>query len=286
MLSANYLEFMSAGGSSVMGAPDLETFRTEISRLVTIFRKNLSHYKGNGYDESALRNDYLNPFWRALGWDIENKRGATQALREVQMESRVQIEGRKKRADYLFRTDGIDRFICEAKKPKEELSRKAAYQAQRYAFNLKLLPAALTNFENLQLFVVGGKPNQEVPWSVCKQWHFSDFLDKTKELWDLFARENVANGSLERFIASLPKRTINGKSRQGWLIAPERARTVDAEFLAYIENKREELARDLVRENPRTKWTSRLLNESIQRILDRILFLRICVTCSPVSAQS
>jgi hypothetical protein len=254
----------------------LESFKAELSRLTSSFRKNLSHLKSEAYDESALRNDFLNPFWRALGWDVENLQGTTQPLREVQIESRVDIAGRKKRADYRFRTDGIDRFVCEAKKPREDLSHKDAYQAQRYAFNLKLLIAALTNFEVLKLFVVGGKPDKVAPWDVCKQWHYSEFAEKSEEIWNLFARENVAVGSLDRFVASLPKRTIRDRARQGWLIAPERVRTVDTEFLAYIDQRRSELAKDLVHSNPRVKWTDELLNESVQRILDRILFVRIC----------
>jgi len=144
-----------------------QNFKSELDRLTSAFRKNLSHFKSEAYDESALRNDYLIPFWRALGWDVENLKGETQPLREVQIESRVNIAGKKKRADYRFRTDGIDRFVCEAKKPREALSDKDAYQAQRYAFNLKLLIAALTNFETLKVFVVGGKPDQAAPWDVC-----------------------------------------------------------------------------------------------------------------------
>jgi type I restriction-modification system DNA methylase subunit len=259
--------------SSVPTAAD---FEAELRRLTTTFGKNFSHLKSGAYDEQALRNDYLNPLWRALGWDVENVQGATQPLREVQIESRVDIAGRKKRADYLFRTDGIDRFVCEAKKPKEDLSHKDAYQAQRYAFNLKLLIAALTNFETLRLFVVGGKPDQNEPWDVCKQWHYSEYTDKAQELWDLLARQNVASGSLDKFVAALPKRVIRGKARQGWLIVPERVRTVDTDFLAYIEEQREKLARDLARQNPRIEWSDELLNECIQRILDRVLFVRIC----------
>jgi len=259
-----------------MSARGLQDFKTELERLTASFRKNLSHLKSEAYDESALRNDYLIPFWRALGWDVENIKSATQPLREVQIESRVNIAGKKKRADYLFRTDGIDRFVCEAKKPQESLSDRDAYQAQRYAFNLKLLIAALTNFEILKLFVVGGKPEQDAPWDVCKQWRFSEFVEKSEELWDLFGRDNVAAGSLDRFVAGLPKRVIKGKARQGWLIAPERVRTVDADFLAYIDDRRAELAKDLVRSNRKMNWTDELLNESVQRILDRILFVRIC----------
>jgi hypothetical protein len=262
------------GGMSSM--PSVEAFKTELVRLTTAFRKNVSHFKSDAYDESALRNDYLIPLWRALGWDVENLQGATQPLREVQIESRVDIAGKKKRADYLFRTDGIDRFICEAKKPREELSKKDAYQAQRYAFNLKLWIATLTNFETFQLFVVVGKPDQDAPGAARKQWHYTEYVEKAQELWDLFARQNVAGFSLDKFVASLPKKTIKGKARQGWLLVPQRVRTVDADFLAYIEEQRVELARDLVRQNPEAEWSDELLNECIQRTLDRILFVRIC----------
>ena len=53
-------------------------------------------------------------------------------------------------------------------------------------------------------------------------------------------------------------------------------RTVDADFLDFIETQRERLAKDLVKSNPRYTRTDEVLNESIQRILDRILFVRIC----------
>jgi len=38
-----------------------ESFKQELSRLVDIFHKNASQYKDQGYDESSLRNDFLNP---------------------------------------------------------------------------------------------------------------------------------------------------------------------------------------------------------------------------------
>jgi hypothetical protein len=188
----------------------LEDFKQELSRLVDAFHKNSSQHKAEGYVETSLRNDFLNPLWRALGWDIENRAGLPQPLRDVQLETRVNIGGKQKRADYIFRTDGIDRFVCEAKKPTEELTRRSAYQAQRYAFNLKLLIATLCNFERLQVFVVGGRPDQDSPWDICKEWHYSEYNDKADEIWNLFARQNVASNALDKFVASFPKRARAG----------------------------------------------------------------------------
>ena len=91
-------------------------FETELNRLVESFGIRLAELKQPGYSEAQLRDDFLNPFFRALGWDMENRAGLIQREREVEIESATQIGGGRKRADYLFRTDKRDRFVCEAKK--------------------------------------------------------------------------------------------------------------------------------------------------------------------------
>lgn len=105
------------------------SFEKELNRLVATFEKNFAHYKKAGYDEASLRQEFLNPLFSALGWDVENKAGHIPQKREVEVESRTQIGGRAKRADYLFRTDGRDRFVCEAKKPADDLGDRPAFQA-------------------------------------------------------------------------------------------------------------------------------------------------------------
>jgi hypothetical protein len=52
---------------------------------------------------------------------------------------------------------------------------------------------------------------------------------------------------------------------------------VDVEFLRYLDEQRRELASDIYRHNPQSTVASGdQLNEAVQRIMDRILFLRIC----------
>ena len=109
-------------------AASFESFEKELNRLVGIFGRGLGEFKSSRYVEAQLRDDFLNPFFRALGWDLENSAGLIQSKREVEIESRTEIGGRQKRADYLFRTDGHDRFVCEAKKPAEELHSRYAFQ--------------------------------------------------------------------------------------------------------------------------------------------------------------
>jgi hypothetical protein len=255
---------------------EFESFQKELHHLVESFRKRRAALKSEGYDEMQLRTDFLNPFWKALGWDVENRQRFPQSLREVEVETRVHIGGAQKRVDYAFRIGGIPKFVCEAKKATDDLVKKHAYQAQRYAFNLKLFVCVLTNFECLQMFIVGGRPNEGDPFPVFKQWDFLHYEERAPELWGLFSKDGVAAHSLDDLVNSLRKKPITGRAREGWLFVPERARTVDEEFLEYIERQREDLAHRLIEANPKAKWTDEFLNECIQRIIDRILFVRIC----------
>ncbi|MFH0957733.1 MAG: DNA methyltransferase, partial [Pseudomonadota bacterium] len=249
-------------------------FKRNLQSLTERFQQNLSYYKSPAYDESALRNDFLNVFWRMLGWDLENKAGKPQPIREVQIETRVEIEGRKKRADYTFRIEGINQFVCEAKKPSDPLNKAYAFQAQRYARNLNVWLAILSNFDQFQLFIIGGKPDRHIPFKPYLQWNFIDLPGDAERIWGLFGRDSVADGALDDFLHGLKKKPLQGT--EGWFVPTERTKTFDEEFLEYMEEKRVQLARDLVRQNPGYGWDDTNLNEIVHRLLNRILFIRIC----------
>ena len=214
-------------------AASFQSFENELHRLVGIFERGLAEFKSSGYVEAQLRDDFLNPFFRALGWDLENSAGLIQSKREVEIESRTQIGGRQKRADYLFRTDGHDRFVCEAKKPAEELHARYAFQAKRYAWNKNLPLAVLTDFEELKIYIVGGKPHMDEPLvGLWKTWHFRELPLVAREIWNLLARDQAAAGSIDRLLESLPKTPAGkGKARQQWLVKPDRSRALDNDFL-------------------------------------------------------
>ncbi len=257
----------------------LENFREELARLVKSFEKNLHHHKSQGYVEAQLRDDFLNPFFRALGWDLENRAGHIPKHREVEIESRTTIEGGHKRADYLFRTDTNDRFVCEAKKPAEELNARYAFQTKRYAYNKGVFLALLTDFEEIKIYIVGGKPHRDLPdVGLWKSYHFKQYPLIVNELWDLLAYENIAAGSIDKLIDTLPKKaTGTGRARQQWLIKPDRNKSIDNDFLNTLDEARRSLASDLIQSNERDDLlVDNRLNEATQHILDRLLFLRIC----------
>lgn len=253
-----------------------ETFRSRTAELVDRFDKYREIYRRGGYDESTLRMEYLNPFFKALGWDIDNSLGHPPHLREVRVEYPASDGTSSRRADYSFRIGGQDRFVCEAKKFPEKLDHWH-YQVQNYAFNLRLWVSVLTNFDELDIFVVGGKPNKTKPFSPVPGWRLYsyNYVDLAQKIWDLLSREAVEAGALEKFVQHLPK-VSSGSGRQLWLIKPDRNKAVDVEFLGYLEKERARLARVLVRDNPNRNWDSESINEAVQRTIDRLLFQRVC----------
>jgi len=256
-----------------------ESFEKELNRLVESFGKRLTELKKPGYAEAQLRDDFLNPMFRALGWDMENRAGLIQREREVEIESATQIGGGRKRADYLFRADKRDRFVCEAKKPAEELHASYAFQAKRYAWNKGVPVAVLTDFEELKIYIVGGKPHIDEPevgeW---KSYRFQQYPLIARELWDLLARDKIAAGSIDAALDALPKKaTGTGKARQQWLIKPDRNRALDNDFLEFLDETRRDLASDIYKNNDHDELLEgNKLTEACQRVIDRILFLRIC----------
>jgi len=252
---------------------DFANFQTVAADLVKRFESDIAQGLSYEYDEATLRIQFLNRLFGALGWDVSNTQGLPAHLCEVVVESRTDIAGRKKRADYLFRVGGINKLVAEAKRPSEFLKRHA-FQIQNYTYNLRLYLGVLTNFEYLELHVVGARPDKDTPFEPVRTYHFSDFAARAREIWDLFARENVKNGSIERFLQDLPKGS--SRTRQGWLFKPTKTKTVDEDFLEFLDQFRERLAESLFVQNPKRQWGETGLNEAVQRIIDRILFIRIC----------
>ena len=236
-----------------------EQFEQELNRLVTAFGQRLAELKQPGYAEAQLRDDFLSPFFRALGWDMENRAGLIQAHREVVIERRTDSG----RADYFFRTNRRARFVCEAKRPAEALP-PHAHQAKSYAWTIGVPLAVLTDFEELNIYIVGSEPKENEPLvGLWRTYHFRDYPARARELWDLLARDSVAGGVIERTVEALPKKPLKiGKGQ--FVIRPDPTKSFDNTFLTLLDNQRRSLASDLLRHNENANWEGTRLNEAVQ----------------------
>ncbi len=78
----------------------------KVSELVERFSLQIDSYKRNDYNETQTRQDFINPFFKALGWDIDNSQGNAEAYREVIHEDKVKICSATKAPHYALRPPG------------------------------------------------------------------------------------------------------------------------------------------------------------------------------------
>src|SRR4030042_678458 len=169
---------------------DKQSAKKKISDLVTRFEEQYASYKNSYYNETQTRRNFIDPFFKALGWDIDNEEGYAEAYREIIHEDKVKISGATKAPDYSFRLVGGKRlFFVEAKKPgisvKEDI--QPAYQVRRYGWSAKLPISIITDFEEFAIYDCTKKPDPYDKSSVARIKYLT-FRDYQKEFFESLDR--------------------------------------------------------------------------------------------------
>ena len=241
-----------------MKAPD------QIIQLVESFHQQIDLYRSGGMNETQTRIQFIDPFFEALGWDVRNQKQIIGIYQDVIHEDSLKISdaNKAKAPDYSFRVAGVRKFFVEAKKPAVNVGKSisAAFQVRRYGWSAKLAVSILTDFEEFAVYDCRIMPNKNDPASQARIKHFNytEYVDKWEEIYNLFSKEAVLNGCLERFAETKVKAGI----------------TVDKAFLQEIEIWRENLATNIAWRNLQIQ--QRELNFAVQMTINRIVFLRIC----------
>ncbi len=243
---------------------DKDKARELCSVLVNRFGDQYDSYKRSDYNETQVRRDFIDPFFRLLGWDVDNSQGYAEAYREVIHEDRVKVAGVLKAPDYSFRLPGGKRlFFLEAKKPfvKVKTDVEPAYQVRRYAWSAKLPISLLTDFEELSVYDCTQRPEVKDNASKArlKYLTFDQYIPEFDFLWNTFSKEQVLKGSFDRYLKSDTHK--RGTS------------TVDAAFLKSLDTWRSYLATSISKGNKHLDEEA--INFVVQHTIDRLIFLRI-----------
>jgi len=235
-----------------------------IKELIRTFDYNLESYKKGSYNETQVRREFIDPFFEELGWDIANKKGYSEAYKDVIHEDAIKVGGVTKAPDYCFRIGGARKFFLEAKKPSINIQEDIhpAYQLRRYGWSAKLPLSILTDFEELAVYDCRVKPTKtdKVSHSRILYLKYTDYVARWEEIAGIFSRNAILKGSFDKYVESK-------KGKKG-------TAEVDTAFLYEIENWRGLLARNIALRN--STLSQRELNFAVQQTIDRIVFLRIC----------
>ena len=236
-----------------------------VQQLIEKFRVGKADYMSRSAKmETGVRRELLDPLFSALGWDVDNSQHLPHQLKEVTHEYSLltDAETRLVKPDYGFALGGKTHFFVEAKDASIELSKndKTAFQLQSYSWTAKLPLGILTDFEEFVVFDCRKEPELDKAATRGRYFYctYEQYIEKWDEIYSLFSKEAVSGGSLDAFRT----REMRG------------AQPVDVAFLNRMDTWRKSLATEIYQKNNTLK--RREINEVVQLILDRIIFLRIC----------
>ena len=236
----------------------------EIVDLVERFERNLLEYKSSTYNEAQTRQEFINPFFKVLGWDMDNEQGFSESYKEVIHEASLKVGSTTKAPDYGFRVGNTIKFLVEAKKPYVNLQEnpEPAYQLRSYAWNAKLTISILTDFEEFAIYDCRYPPKKtdKADTALLRYFKYDEYLTRWDEIANVFSKKAILQGSFDRYAEA-------NKSKKG-------IKEVDAAFLDEITSWRDSLAHNIAVRN--LDLSIEALNSCVQSTIDRIVFLRIC----------
>ncbi|MEK7664866.1 MAG: N-6 DNA methylase [Patescibacteria group bacterium] len=221
--------------------------KEKIKKLVEKYEKEKSLGRLKSYSEEETKKGFIEPLFEALGWNIYDKK-------EVSLEETIS----SKRVDYGFYLNDRIKFYLEAKKFNVDLySEDFANQAIRYSFNKGAVWAVLTNFETLIIFNA-----QDIEKKLADKKlltiHCNEYIDKFDKLW-LLSKEAFEKDLLDKYGEEVGKKIEK----------------VPISSLLYkdLQECREILIKNLSQWNKNVNSDD--LDEGVQKILDRLLFIRV-----------
>lgn len=223
--------------------------KSEIARLVEDYERSKSDGRLSRFSEEETKKDFILPLFRALGWRVDSS--------EVSAEERI-LRGR---ADYGFKIGGVTKFYVEAKPLSKAIwERGNLQQVIDYSYAKGVPWAVLTNFaRTVVLYSEAKDPN---PFN-------SGFLDLAADKYlaefdrlRLLSRLAVANNELDSKAEAFGRKP--------------KKQPIDKQLLKDLNSFRLELAKDIRRLNgDRFQEADEALEETVQRILDRLIFIRV-----------
>ncbi len=225
-----------------------EEAKLRVGKLIERYQRVFKAGKIKSYNEAQTRNEFIEPLFETLGWDMRN------LVTDSEVTTEEAVSGG--RVDLAFRFNNIPVMFLEAKAMKVDLDEwKWAEQAINYSWNKSVTWAILTDFESVKVF------NAEIPPkgvsdNLFFEIPFNEYLLRFEQLW-LLSKESFENKLIDR-------------EAQKWGKLAQR-KQVSEKLFEDLMAWREALAKEFKKLNDLTEEE---LDEGVQRILDRLIFIR------------
>lgn len=244
----------------------IQDIKHKIHALVEKYEQNRDFYRTPKFNETEVRNQFLDILFEILGWDIRNTSSKNTNEREVLLEESLKANAsiHSKKPDYTFRLYGERKFFLEAKKPCIHIDEDndPAKQVRRYGFTAGLKISVLSNFEDLFIYDTSNlvKDSDNLTMSRIKSYHYTDYEDAAEELLNYLGKESVYSGHFEEEWQDITRNVEH--------------KTIDKLFLEQINEWRKMLGKDIYAVKP--DIDIKFLGDIVQSYINKILFLRVC----------
>lgn len=220
--------------------------KQQIQGLINRY-ESLSEKEIKSYNEQQTKDRFIRPLFEVLGWNFEE---------DVWSEKGIQ----EKRVDYAFVLDGLTKFLVEAKSLRTDLDlEQHAKQAINYSWNKGVTWAILTDFEGLKVFNAQIE-SKELLGKLVFEINYKDYLSDFDRLW-LLSKESFKTHSLDEYAVKYGKKI--------------KKLTVNEKLFIDLKEVREEFIRVFPMCNKDKNIEQEIFDEGIQRILDRLVFIRV-----------
>ena len=160
-----------------------EEAKTKIAELVKMFSENIDSYKRKAYKETPTRRELIDPFFSALGWDMDNKGQLPEPYKEVVHGYSLETDDSTVAPDYSFRdSDGNNIFFVEAKRPGIDIFKELspAFQTRKLCMECKIKNINSYRFEELAIYntAIAPKKTDKPHIARIKYYTFKDYLEK------------------------------------------------------------------------------------------------------------
>jgi len=203
------------------------------------------------YNKEKTTNEFIIPLFSCLGWEFEGKNPTVNSISTLS----------KDRADYAFEIDGITKFVLKVVPLNENIDdRKWLVPVTTYTFNKGITWAVITNFKKIKVLnseVKGKSPSQMQFFELS----YDEFISKYERLAYLLKK------SFELDILDKEAEFFSKKQKKT---------PIDKQLLGDLLKFTNELVFDIQKNNSKKKLSLEEIDESVHKILNRLIFIRAC----------
>lgn len=228
--------------------------KAKLEELIEKHQRFKNEGRLKGINEETTK-QWIDDLFRILGWDF---------IEDVVKEYGT---GKRKRVDYAFQVTGTTKFLLEAKAYGEELEDKYIKQTLEYGYQNNKTWVVLTNFREIRVYNAKYYDKEEHIRRLYEPIRIEDVVVRIDDLWVL-SRDGMKEG------------VINQLANKYGKIKPKEA--IDSLIFEDLLRWRKSLEKG-IREHERLNHlptdpdaAEKYIDEAVQKILDRIIFVRVC----------